>query len=194
MAKKLLAATRKGLFTVDRGKEWRITGVDFLGDNCSAVMVNPADGTMLAALDHGHFGAKLHRSTDGGRRWTELEGVSPSAFGFALAAHPSNPETAWLVPEIKDERRIPVDGKLVVNRTRDGGKSFETLSRGLPQEHAYDLVYRHGLAIDAKGETLAMGSTTGSLFVSEDSGDSWQCVSTHLPPVYALRFAESAPR
>ena len=132
----------------------------------------------------------IFRSTDGGQHWKELEDVSPSAFGFALAAHPTDPDTAWFVPEIKDERRIPVDGKLVVNRTRDGGRSFETLSRGLPQEHAYDLVYRHGLAIDAGGKALAMGSTTGSLFVSEDSGDSWSCISTHLPPVYALRFKE----
>ncbi len=29
--------------------------------------------------------------------------------------------------------------RLEVARTRDSGKSFATLSRGLPQEHAYDL-------------------------------------------------------
>jgi hypothetical protein len=33
-----------------------------------------------------------------------------------------------------------------------------------------------------------MGSTTGSLWVSEDQGDSWQLVSAHLPPIYAVRF------
>ena len=93
------------------------------------------------------------------------------------------------MPEIKDEKRIPVGGRLVVNRTRDGGRSFETLSRGLPQSHAYDVVYRHGLAIDPTGDRLAMGSTTGNLWVSEDQGDSWVCAAQHLPPVYAVRFA-----
>jgi hypothetical protein len=63
------------------------------------------------------------------------------------------------------------------------------LRQGLPQEHAYDLTYRHALDVDDSGDCLAFGSTTGSLFVSEDGGDSWLAVSTHLPPIYAVHFA-----
>ena len=63
------------------------------------------------------------------------------------------------------------------------------LRQGLPQEHAYDLTLRHALAIDGTGDRLAFGSTTGSLWVTEDGGDRWQTVSEHLPPVYAVRFA-----
>jgi hypothetical protein len=102
--------------------------------------------------------------------------------------HPSNPDTAWFVPAIKDEFRIPVDGKVVVNRTEDGGSTFTTLRRGLPQQHAYDLVFRHALDIDESGERLAFGSTTGSLWVSEDGGDTWTTLTTHLPPIHAVRF------
>ena len=80
-------------------------------------------------------------------------------------------------------------GRLVLTRTRDGGKSFEVLSRGLPQEHAYDVVYLHALALDPSGNRLAFGSTTGGLWVSEDQGDSWAEISHTLPPVYAVRFA-----
>jgi photosystem II stability/assembly factor-like uncharacterized protein len=128
-------------------------------------------------------------SSDAGRTFKEITGVKPSVFGFAVVVHPRDPDTAWFVPEIKDEKRIPSDGKVVVTRTRDGGKSFEVLSRGLPQRHAYDVVYRHALAIDGTGERLAFGSTTGGLWVSEDAGDSWACVTHTLPPVYAVRFA-----
>jgi hypothetical protein len=128
-------------------------------------------------------------SSDEGRNFAELTDVKPSVFGFPVVVHPRDPDTAWFVPEIKDEKRIPVDGKLVVTRTRDGGKTFETLSRGLPQAHAYDVVYRHALAIDETGDRLAMGSTTGGLWVSEDQGDSWALVSHTLPPVYAVHFA-----
>jgi photosystem II stability/assembly factor-like uncharacterized protein len=127
-------------------------------------------------------------SSDEGRSFTEITNVEPSVFGFAVVVHPRDPDTAWFVPEIKDEKRIPRDGKLVVTRTRDGGKSFEVLSRGLPQRHAYDVVYRHALALDATGERLAFGSTTGGLWVSEDQGDSWREVTHTLPPVYAVRF------
>ncbi|MFM1813353.1 MAG: hypothetical protein RLZ98_48 [Pseudomonadota bacterium] len=127
-------------------------------------------------------------SSDCGRTFTEITGVEPSVFGFPVVVHPTDPDTAWFVPEIKDQQRVPRDGKLVVTRTRDGGKTFDVLVNGLPQEHAYDVVYRHALDLDGSGERLAFGSTTGGLWVSEDQGESWQCVSHTLPPVYAVTF------
>jgi hypothetical protein len=125
----------------------------------------------------------------GAAPWREVENVPPSVFGFAAAVHPRDPDTAWFVPAIKDEQRVPVDGKLVVARTRDGGASFEVLHNGLPQQHAYDLVYRHGLAVDASGERLAFGSTTGGVWSSEDGGTHWQALDARLPPVHAVTFA-----
>lgn len=129
----------------------------------------------------------IFRSTDAGRRWQRIETARPSSFGFAVAAHPTDPRTAWFVPAVKDERRVPVDGRLVVSRTRDGGETFEIFDRGLPAP-SYDLVYRHALAVDESGQVLAMGSTTGGLWLSEDAGESWRALSLHLPPIYAVRF------
>jgi hypothetical protein len=129
----------------------------------------------------------IFRSSDNGANWTELQ-AQPSSFGFAVAAHPGDPDTAWFVPAVKDERRLPVDAALCVTRTRDGGRSFQALRAGLPQQHCYDLVYRHGLAVDDRGEQLMMGSTTGGLWASGDAGDSWQAISSHLPPIYAVKF------
>ena len=131
----------------------------------------------------------IYVSSDGSESWQEVKNVPPSSFGFGVVVHPKEPDTAWFVPGIKDEMRIPVDGKLVVTRTRDGGKSFDVLRKGLPQKHAYDVVLRHALAIDDAGDCLAFGSTTGGVWVSEDQGDSWQNVTYSLPPVYAVRFA-----
>ncbi|HEU4952530.1 MAG TPA: hypothetical protein VFT46_11300 [Holophagaceae bacterium] len=131
----------------------------------------------------------VFRSTDGAATFEEITTVPPAVFGFAVAVHPKDPRTAWFVPAQKDEKRIPVEGKVVVARTRDGAKTFEVLRAGLPQDHAYDLTLRHALAIDGTGDRLAFGSTTGSLWVTEDGGDRWQTVSEHLPPVYAVRFA-----
>jgi len=133
----------------------------------------------------------VFRSEDAGANWYELTAIRPSKFGFAVAAHPRDPKTAWFVPAVKDERRIPVDGKVVVARTRDGGNSFEVLRQGLPQRHAYDLVWRHALAVDATGEQLAFGSTSGGLWISEDAGESWTAPEARLPPVSVVRFAEA---
>jgi hypothetical protein len=130
----------------------------------------------------------VFRSVDGAKSWQEVTAIRPSKFGFAVAVHPKDPDIAWFVPAVKDECRVPVDAKLVVARTRDGGKSFDVLRNGLPQEHAYDLVYRHCLDVDDAGNTLAFGSTTGGLWLSGDQGDSWRCLSTQLPPIHCVRF------
>ncbi|MSR58750.1 MAG: exo-alpha-sialidase [Planctomycetaceae bacterium] len=129
------------------------------------------------------------RSTDGSESWHDVGTPErPSSFGFAVAVHPHKADTAWFVPAVKDECRVPSEGRFVVTRTRDGGKSFEMLDKGLPAAAAYDVVFRHGLDIDETGDRLAMGSTTGGLWVSDDQGDHWQCVSEHLPQILCVRF------
>ena len=81
MSDKLVISTRKGLFTVARmpAGQWEIEGVDFLGDNVSLTLTDSRDGRTYAALDHGHFGVKLHRSTANG--WEEI----------STPAYPPNP-------------------------------------------------------------------------------------------------------
>jgi hypothetical protein len=75
-----------------------------------------------------------------------------------------------------------------VTRTRNSGKA-RRVDEGPAAGHAYDIVYRHALAIDPTGDRLAFGSTTGGLWVSEDQGDSWSAISHTLPPIHAVRFA-----
>lgn len=130
----------------------------------------------------------IWHSTDNGAEWAEVTEVPESSFGFAVAVHPRDPGTAWFVPGVADQQRIPVGAAMSVTRTRDGGKSFEVLREGLPQQHCYDLVYRHGLTVADDGRTLLMASTSGGAWISEDGGDSWQTVSLTLPPVYAVSF------
>lgn len=143
-----------------------------------------ADPNVIWAQHH----CGIWRSTDNGHSWVEITDVDPSTFGFPVAAHPLDPFTAWFAPAHSDEVRIPVDGKVVVTRTTDGGTTFEGLRNGLPQEHAYHLVYRHGLDVTADGATLAMGSTTGSLWVGRDAGSQWQRITAELPPVLCVRW------
>jgi hypothetical protein len=131
----------------------------------------------------------VFRSADGAHSWQAVPAVRPSVFGFAVAVHPREPDLAWFVPAIRDECRVPADGALVVARTRDGGRTFDVLRDGLPQRHAYDLVYRHGLAIDPSGERLAIGSTTGGVWTSDDHGERWHALDARLPPVHAVTFA-----
>src|SRR6478752_1425987 len=86
MSDTLLVSTRKGLFKLARNGggssqgTWEIAGVDFLGDNVTLTLSDKRDGRHYAALDHGHFGVKLHRSTGSG--WEEI----------AVPIYPPKPE------------------------------------------------------------------------------------------------------
>ncbi len=183
--------------THDAGKTWAQSAHGMKFDNGPSSEVESPDGQdphmmVQCAADPTKFWVQHHagifKSVNDGKQWTPVK-AKPSSFGFGVVVHPNDADTAWFVPGIKDEKRIPVDGALVVTRTRDGGKTFKSLKKGLPQQHAYDVVFRHALAIDEPGDVLAMGSTTGNVWVSEDQGDSWQQVSSTLPQVYAVRFA-----
>jgi hypothetical protein len=131
----------------------------------------------------------IFRSADGAETFKEIKKVKPSTFGFAVAAHPHDPKTAWFVPGVQDVQRIPVDARLVVTRTRDGGKTFDAITSGLPRKDCYDLIYRHGLDVDSEGEHLVMGSTTGNLWIGDRQGSRWAHVSGHLPPIAAVAWS-----
>ncbi len=193
----LLGVSCGGVWTTrDDGRSWRVQAKGMRAaymppEQADKENIQDPHRVVRCAAHPDSLWAQHHngiwRSTDNAATWQEVE-APVSSFGFAVAVHPREPDTAWFVPAQKDERRIPVDAALVVNRTRDGGRSFDTLRTGLPQHHCYDLVYRHGLAVSPDGDSLLMGSTTGGLWVSDNQGDSWRVVSLNLPPVYAVAF------
>ncbi len=187
--------------TTDSGQSWTVHGTGLEADYMPPGMQSDpgiqdvhrlawcrqAPDNLWVQHHSGVFG-----SQDGGRNWRRFRNASPSDFGFVVAVHPTDPKTAWFVPGQQDDIRLPADASLCVMRTRDGGETFEALRIGLPQDHAYHLVYRHGLDVSADGKTLAFGSTTGSVWISEDAGDTWERLSADLPPVYCTRFDHSA--
>ena len=195
--KRLLVAvsTAGVLETVDGGQSWhgRNSGMsnDFLPDPAADWGHDPHYVVLCpSAPDHvwqqNHTG--VFYSDNGARSWQRVSQPEQGVhFGFPVAVDERDGKTAWLVPGKSDMQRMTIDGRLFVARTRDGGKTWEQLRQGLPQTHAYDVVYRH--ALDAQKGCLAFGSTTGNLYLSEKDGDSWITVANNLPPIYSVRFA-----
>jgi len=71
MTDRLHVGTRKGLFELSRRNgAWEIADAHFLGDPVSAVLA-AGEGAVYAALDLGHFGAKLWRRAGAGA-WREI--------------------------------------------------------------------------------------------------------------------------
>ena len=182
--------------TRDAGETWANTSAGMVADFMPQERREDPNIQDVHRLDHcasqpdvlwvQHHGG-LYRSSDGGMLWRRIPAPQPSDFGFPVVAHPSDPQRAWFVPAHSDAQRMPADGRMVVNETRDAGATFTSRGEGLPQQDAYHLVYRHAFAAAADGQTLAMGSTTGGLWVSDDGAASWQCISRDLPPIAVVR-------
>jgi photosystem II stability/assembly factor-like uncharacterized protein len=108
-----------------------------------------------------------------------------------MVRHPRDPESVFVIPlNGAEQGRYVPDGKAAVWRTRDGGQSWTRLDRGLPQEHAYIGVLREAMAIDS-GEpaSIYFGTSTGELYGSEDEGESWKVIASHLPPIWSVEAA-----
>jgi len=149
------------------------------------VTMAPSDPDVLWQANH----CGVYRSTNGAATWDEISHKPHVYFGFPIAAHPTQADTAWIVPMHSDERRTTFDGRLFVMRTDDGGATWREQAEGLPQVGAWDFPYRHGLDVAPDGQTLAFATTSGNAYVSEDGGEHWQVLSHNLPLVYSLRFA-----
>src|SRR5207248_6369602 len=121
------------------------------------------------------FHGGVYRSDDAGESWTDIGDGLPSDFGFPIALHPSDPDSAYVIPLTADTDRVTPDGRVRVYETRDAGASWSARGDGLPQADAYLTVLR--LAFDSTPSNshveLYFGTTSGEVFGSADSGASW---------------------
>ena len=127
------------------------------------------------------------RSDDAGENWREVSGNLPTDFGFVIDVHAHEPETLYVVPIKSDSEHFPLDGKLQVYRSRCGGNEWEPLTKGLPQENCYVNVLRDAMAVDSLEDCgVYFGTTGGQVYVSANSGDTWQPIVYDLPPVLSV--------
>jgi photosystem II stability/assembly factor-like uncharacterized protein len=198
-----IAISTGGMYvTEDGGTNWRASNrgvrADFLPDKhpefgqcVHKVAQSPVNPDRMYLQNH--WG--LYRTDDRGESWTDIANGVPSDFGFALAAHPRNPERAWILPLESDQFRCTPDGKLRVYRTSDAGASWEALAKGLPQEGAYETVLRDSMAVDSFDETgVYFGTRSGKVFGSADEGESWKLLTDGLPAVVCVRAARVTKR
>ena len=194
----LIAVSAGGAYrSEDGGKSWRASNkgvrAEFMPDKdpefgqCVHKVVNHRSKPERLFLQN-HWG--LYRSDDWGDSWQDIANGVPSDFGFAMAMHPHDPDTVYIVPIEADIFRVVPEAKLRVYRTRDAGASWQPLANGLPQESAYENVLRDCMAVDrADPAGVYFGTRSGKVFASNDEGESWQLVADTLPPVVCVKTA-----
>ena len=150
------------------------------------LVMSPTDNHLLFQQNH----CGVYRSVDGGDHWEDIGEGLPAIFGFPIGISQTRPNTIYVVPQKSDEFRYTVDGKFRVYRSHDGGDNWTALTNGLPQENAYQNVYREAMATDGYDRGgVYVGTSSGQLYYSRNEGDSWALLSSTLPPVYGLETA-----
>jgi photosystem II stability/assembly factor-like uncharacterized protein len=150
------------------------------------IATHPDRPEQLFLQNHGG----VYRSDDGGSMWASIGEGLPATFGFPVVVHPHRPGVAYIFPLVADVNRTPPAGRARVFRTPDAGETWEALSEGLPQEHAYFAVMRDAMCTDvAQPAGIYFGTRNGELYASRDDGDSWSALAQHLPDVFVVRAA-----
>ena len=198
----LVAISTGGVYrTEDGGRTWEPsnTGIraEFLPDKhpefgqCVHKMVQHPSRPERVFLQN-HWG--LYRSNDGGASWKDVANGVPSDFGFAMAIHPHDPDTVYVVPLESDEFRATPEGRLRVYRTRNAGRSWRALTRGLPQQGAFETVLRDALATAPTHPAgVYFGTRSGCVWGSRNNGDAWELVHRGLPPVACVKAVVVGP-
>ncbi|MFN9793903.1 MAG: WD40/YVTN/BNR-like repeat-containing protein [Pseudomonadota bacterium] len=149
-----------------------ITGVETYGTIFSIAESPVAAGTIWAGSDDG----LVHVTRDGGKTWANVTPKTMSEWGTIEAIEPSRADagTAYVVVH----RYRLDDFKPYLFRTRDFGRTWDSLVRGIPDDLPLWVVRED--PDDAR--VLYLGTDRGVMW-STDAGATWRDLRINLPAV-----------
>jgi photosystem II stability/assembly factor-like uncharacterized protein len=145
-----------------------------------SAVLHPHDSRVIFQQNH----VGVYRSDDSGDSWQDVTAGLPSSFGFVIAVTRQSPPAVFVVPQ--DADKIRLSGQLTVYRTRDGGETWEARTNGLPIVEKITL-YREAMTADHRDPAgVYFGTSDGTIWSSQNTGDSWSLLARDLPPIRSL--------
>ena len=183
------------LRTVDGGGSWTRVAAPGGDDSDFRDIAIRSDGSVLLMSVGAGEASRVYRSTDSGRNWqTVLTNPSQEGFFDGIALDRNDSRRGVLFGD-------PVNGRMEMYRTSDGGKSWEKV----PVENCPAMVEGEygfaasGTGIKFVGESLwvATGGSTARVLSSTDDGKSWTALKTPVRSgnessgIFSLEVADS---
>ena len=132
-----------------------------------------ARGTIWVGTDDG----MIRVTTDGGAHWRNATPALVPAWARIDNVEPSPFDTRTAYASV-DMHRMDRDAPLVI-RTTDGGKTWQSISDGIPADE-FVMVVR----ADPAKRGLLYAGTSRTVYVSFDDGGHWQPLSLNLPTTW----------
>ena len=198
-----LAISIGGVFeSTDGGRDWTPlndgVSADFLpdpnvpfGHDPHCVVMHPLHPDRLYQQNH----CGIYRIDRPSRRWDRVGEAIPKSIGdvgFPIVLDAGDPDAAWVMPMdgTKVWPRTSVRGRPAVYATRNSGRSWRRLDRGLPPANAWFTVLRQAMCADRRSApSLYFGTTAGEVWVGTNGGATWRRIAQHLPEIYSVTVA-----
>jgi len=113
---------------------------------------------------------------DDGKSWQDVTPKEMTAWSKVAMIEASHFDANAAYAAV-DRHRLE-DNEPHLYRTRDGGKSWQTIARGLPAG-----VYMQTIKEDPVRRGMLYAGNELGIFISFDDGDTWQSLQLNLPPV-----------
>ena len=159
----------------DNGHTWQDSSVGLGNDGIFSLTMNPKNNSVLWAGTYNGIAMSLN----GGKTWRlSSNGMPPEQWPFTVAIDSNNPDIMYAATKNGQNKGLSYRNKFqgVVMKSTDGGQNWFKIMNGLTDQNEY-----YCLLIYPLNHNVLFLSSSNGVFLSQDSGATWNPINNGLP-------------
>lgn len=169
------------LKSTDAGETWQ--EIHGMYEDVHRLVINPQNPDRMYVTG----GDGLYVTSDGGATWEHWTTRSADIGGYPdlLVFHPRQPELMFIAAA-KSSPGSWYTSRFAgakISRSRDGGRTWEVLRNGLPEEGLQASIEAMCLEDWGASFSLLAATTAGDVYCSDDGGEHWSRIISGLAPI-----------